>query len=288
MRLATPAASPRASRRDPSILKGGGSFRSRRAPAVTFNVENEQESDDDGHITFSAPTRRERPSSLLVAPDDAPVVPPLGARSLSVEDSTRSTSPILDLKLRGLRRTAEILRKVSSAERLTRLRDKIMARGGGSRERSPPRDEPSDDESAPLVSPPGAKAPLTVVTQPSSPSPHSDASTIAKGGEVGESSPAEGTASAELSPRSDVTELDSPRDTGAAFDLLPSGKSDERSTASARPQRSDSDGSVSNMMEPYNMRLLAHGTADGGRGLWRQDALDSDPPWPWDEPDSAV
>ncbi|CAB3242342.1 unnamed protein product [Arctia plantaginis] len=291
-RSATPAGSPRPSRRDPSILKGGGSFRSRRAtgdpPAVTFNVENEQDSDDDGHITFSAAPRRSRPSSLLVAPEDAPVIPPLSARSHSVEDSTRSTSPILDIKLRGLRRTAEILRKVSSAERLTRLRDKIMSRGGGSRERSPPRDEPSDDESVPLVSPPGTKAPLTVVTHPSSSSPLSDASTIAGGGEAGESSPGDATLSAELSPRSDMTELDSPRDTGAAFDLMPAGKTDERSTSNARPQRSDSDVSVSNMMEPYNMRLLAHGTSDGSRGLWRQDALDSDPPWPWDEPDSAV
>ncbi|XP_063892186.1 kinase D-interacting substrate of 220 kDa B isoform X5 [Helicoverpa armigera] len=289
----TPAGSPRALRRDPSILKGG-SFRRRPPgdpPAVTFNVENEDDSDDDGQITFSArprhstrvqdvprraaPPPRSRPSSLLVA-DDAPAAPP--PRSLSVEDSTRTGSPILDLKLRGLRRTAEMLRKVSSAERLTRLRDKIMSRGGGSRDRSPPRDEASDDESAPLVSPPGGPAPVAVPAV-ASPGPPSEASTLAG---------AAGSGSAELSPRSDVTELESPRDVGAAFDLLPGDKGAGGEARGGRLRRADSSGSLGNMVEPYNLRLLAHGTVDSARALWRQDALDAGPPWPWDEPDSAV
>lgn len=287
----TPAGSPRALRRDPSILKGAGSFRRRPPgdpPNVTFNVENEQDSDDDGQITFSARPHasrgsnapRSRPSSLLVAAEDVPDATGLGrlaARSRSVEDSTNTGSPIVDLKLRGLRRTAEILRKVSSAERLTRLRDKIMSRGGGSRERSPARDELSDDESAPLVSPGGAP-PSTTVARPPSSGPPSEASTLA------------GTEGGELSPRSDVTELESPRDVGAAFDLLPA--KDEADSArverAERLARADSSSSVSNMVEPYNMRLLAHGTSDSARALWRQDALDAGPPWPWDEPDSAV
>ncbi|XP_075969674.1 ankyrin repeat-rich membrane spanning isoform X2 [Anticarsia gemmatalis] len=292
---ATPAGSPRMLRRDPSILKGGGSFRSRRVPgdppAVTFNVENEEDSDSDGQITFSARPRaaapaapRSRPSSLLVAPEDAPDAAPLATRSRSVEDSTRTGSPIVDLKLRGLRRTAEILRKVSSAERLSRLRDKIMSRGGGSRERSPPRDEPSDDESAPLVSPPEPAPAAPRPGRPASPSPPSD-STLA-GAEGGSPSPGDATASAELSPRSDVTELESPRDAGAAFDLLPADKRAEGGARAAR--REDSGASLGDMIEPYNLRLLAHGTSDGARALWRQDALDSGPPWPWDEPDSAV
>ncbi|KAJ8722652.1 hypothetical protein PYW07_003832 [Mythimna separata] len=312
-RCGTPAGSPRALRRDPSILKSAGSFRQRRPhgdpPAVTFNVENEQDSDDDGQITFSARPRhttrvqderhasrahderysrahderqservhderraarppRERPSSLLVAPEDAPDAAGLQTRSLSVDDTKCGGSPIVDLKLRGLRRTAEILRKVSSAERLTRLRDKIMSRGGGSRERSPARDEPSDDESAPLVSP-GETAPAAA----GSPGPPSEASTLA--GAAG--------GSAELSPRSDVTELESPRDMGSALDLLPLDKGGARAVG-----RVDSDASLGNMVEPYNLRLLAHGTVDSGRALWRQDALDAGPPWPWDEPDSAV
>lgn len=273
--------------RDAPILKSAGSFRSRRAladpPAVTFNVENEEDS-DDGHITFSArpaarpppavatapsppPPRRprSRPSSLLVARDEPDAPARLAARSRSVEDSTRTGSPVVDLKLRNLRRTADILRKVSSAERLTRLKDKIM-RGGGSRERSPARDEPapSDDESAPLVSPGGA-----------SPRP--------LGVECGRSAPG----SAEPSPRSDLTELESPRP--ADFDLLPAGKGGGgRDSPRPRAARHDSGSSISNMVEPYNMRLLAHGTSDSCRALWRQDALDAGPPWPWDEPDSAV
>ncbi|XP_026744972.1 kinase D-interacting substrate of 220 kDa B isoform X3 [Trichoplusia ni] len=292
----SPAGSPRALRRDPSILKGG-SFRRRPPgdpPAVTFNVENEDDSDDDGQITFSArprggarapPAPRSRPCSLLV-PDDAPDDPPgaaaLAARSRSVEDSTKTGSPVVDLKLRGLRRTADILRKVSSAERLTRLRDKIMSRGG-SRERSPVRDEASDDESAPLVSPVGA--PMAVAAAPASPGPPSEASTLAGASSAGS---AERTpTSAELSPRSDVTELESPQSAGAAFDLLPGDKRAEGG-ARARLERAPSSVSLGNMVEPYNMRLLARGTSDGARSLWRQDALDAGPPWPWDEPDSAV
>ncbi|KAH9643363.1 hypothetical protein HF086_008850 [Spodoptera exigua] len=290
----TPAGSPRPLRRDPSILKGGGSFRARRVtgepPAVTFNVEHEDDSDSDGQITFSArpriarfddvprraaPAPRSRPSSLLVAPEDAVDVASLAARSLSVEDSTRTGSPIVDLKLRGLRRTAEILRKVSSAERLSRLRDKIMSRGGGSRERSPARDEPSDDESAPLVSP--GCVPVPIPAAVGSPGPPSEASTLAGAADNG---------SASLSPRSDVTELESPRDVGAAFDLLPGDKrADDRATRpAARLDHAGSSASLGDMVEPYNMRLLG----EAGRGLWRQDALDAGPPWPWDEPDSAV
>lgn len=259
-------------------------------------MENEQDSDDDGQITFSvrprhttrvqderraAPAPRSRPSSLLV--EDAPAAG-LQARSLSVDDSKCTGSPVVDIKLRGLRRTAEILRKVSSAERLTRLRDKIMSRGSGSRERSPARDEPSDDESAPLVSPTGAPGQLSPAplgspgqlapASLSSPGPTSEASTVA-GATCG---------SADLSPRSDVTELESPHDVGAAFDLLPG----DKGARPARLQRVDSGASLGNMVEPYNMRLLAHGTVDSARALWRQDALDAGPPWPWDEPDSAV
>lgn len=294
----SPAGSPRVPRRDPSILKGGGSFRRRgEPPAVTFNVENERDSDDDGQITFSARPRasahyraspipsppRSRPSSLLVASEDALDASRLAAHSRSVEDSSRAGaggSPIVDLKLRGLRKTAAILRKVSSAERLTRLKDKIM-RGGGSRERSPARDEPfSDDESQPLVSPaarvaPGGEPTATVL-----------------GVECGST---EAPGSAELSPRSDLTELESPREPHAALDLLPEGKRDESergggvgSGSGVRVPRQESSASLGNMVEPYNMRLLAHGTSEGARALWRQNAMDSVPPWPWDEPDSPV
>ncbi|KAF9421826.1 hypothetical protein HW555_002266 [Spodoptera exigua] len=204
----TPAGSPRPLRRDPSILKGGGSFRARRVtgepPAVTFNVEHEDDSDSDGQIT-----------------------------------------------------------------------DKIMSRGGGSRERSPARDEPSDDESAPLVSP--GCAPVPIPAAVGSPGPPSEASTLAGAADNG---------SASLSPRSDVTELESPRDVGAAFDLLPGDKrADDRATRpAARLDHAASSASLGDMVEPYNMRLLG----EAGRGLWRQDALDAGPPWPWDEPDSAV
>ncbi|XP_028161916.1 kinase D-interacting substrate of 220 kDa B isoform X2 [Ostrinia furnacalis] len=258
--------------RDAPILKGAGSFRRRALadpPAVTFSVENEHDS-DDGHITFSArpppaaPRRaRSRPRSLLVAADDAPEP---AARSRSVEDSTRSGSPVVDLKLRGLRRTADVLRKVSSAERLARLKDKIMAR-----DRSPARDEPaaSDDESAPLVSPPRPPPPPPLGVE------------CEREREQG--------ASSDPSPRSDLTELDSPR--GADFDLLPAGKGAGPEVTHAHGHghaRRDSGASLSNMVEPYNLRLLAHGTTDSGRALWRQDALDAGPPWPWDEPDEAV
>lgn len=279
----SPASSPPAPRRDPSILKPVGSFRTRRdPPAVTFNVENEEDS-DDGQITFSArprpaaprrppPAPRSRPSSLLVAPDDAPDAR-LTVRSKSVEDSSKTGSPIVDLKLKSLRKTAEILKKVSSAERLSRLKDKIM-RTSGSRDRSPAREE-SDDESAPLVA--VASAPATA---PGSPRP------LAL--ECGDRD-RDVTAStdADVSPRSDLTELESPR-AAADFDLMPEGKSDEERAPARLQARADSAVSLSNMVEPYNMRLLAHGTSDSARALWRQDALDSGPPWPWDEPDSAV
>ncbi|XP_034840584.2 kinase D-interacting substrate of 220 kDa B isoform X3 [Maniola hyperantus] len=269
-----------------------------RAPAVCFSVENEE--DDDGHITFTARPRarraaaRARPSSLRL-PDDAPDAarrPP--ARSLSVEDSTRTGSPVLDLKLRNLRRTADILRKVGSAERLARFKDKIMSRGPGSRDRSPPRDETaSDDESAPLVSSPPGNALRSV--RPSSPVPARSGSgaLIARplGVECADRSPQDGTASADFSPRSEMTDAESPRGSAPDFDLLPESKSEVRTAARVRFAREPSETSLSNMIEPYNLRLLAHGTSDGTRGLWRQDAmdsLDSGPPWPPHEPDSAV
>ncbi|XP_049867259.1 kinase D-interacting substrate of 220 kDa B isoform X3 [Pectinophora gossypiella] len=309
---ASPSGSPRAARRDPSILKrdGGGSFRARRVagdpPAVTFNVENEEDSDDDGHITFSArprpapavhyrappaarahpPPPRDRPSSLLVAPDDAPDCR-LSVRSKSVEDSTKTGSPIIDLKLKNLRKTAEILKKVSSAERLSRLKDKIM-RGGGSRDRSPAREESSDDESAPLVSAPAGSAGRGGGSSPPDAAPRSPPGERAHelGIECGDRSLQDITTSTDFSPRSDLTDLESPR--AADFDLLPERKNEEeRETGHVRMERVESDASVSNMVEPYNMRLLSRGASDA-RSLWRQDALDAGPPWPWEEPDSAV
>lgn len=308
----SPAASPRAPRKDFSILKSGGAFRARHPPAVTFNVENEEESDDDGQITFSArPHRvqtahyrapqpavsssprgepsvlRSRPSSLLVAAEDAPDSLNLNVRSKSVEDSTKTDSPVVDLKRKNLRKTAEILRKVSSAERLTRLKDKIMRASSGSRDRSPAREEGSDDESAPLVasaqSSPAAnlsRGSGSSIASQSPPPPR------ALGVEIGDRSLQDVSATSDISPRSDLTELESPRT--ADFDVLPEGKSDEeRNGGCARIERVDSGGSVSNMVEPYNMRLLSRGASDA-RYLWRQDALESGPPWPWDEPDSAV
>lgn len=178
--------------------------------------------------------------------------------------------PPLDHKLTGIRKTADMLKKVSSAETLTRLKDKIMARGGGggaSRDRSPPRDEPaSDSESAPLVASAGSPAPIRV--------------------ECGDRSLPDASGS-DFSPRSDMTELESPREGATAFDLLPEGKGESERGGGARLARDDSAASLSNMVEPYNMRLLSRGASDA-RALWRQDALDSGPPWPWDEPDSAV
>lgn len=302
----SPAASPRAPRKDFSILKSGGAFRARHPPAVTFNVENEEDSDDEGQITFSVrphrtqtahyrapqpvlssaprgePTAlRSRPSSLLVASEDAPDSH-LYVRSKSVEDSTKTGSPVVDLKRKNLRKTAEILRKVSSAERLSRLKDKIMRGSSGSRDRSPAREEGSDDESAPLVasapSSPGANQSHgsgSVASQ--SPPPQ------ALGVEIGDRSLQDASANSDISPRSDLTELESPRT--ADFDMLPEGKSDEERGGGCA--RVDSGGSVSNMVEPYNMRLLSRGASEA-RYLWRQDALESGPPWPWDEPDSAV
>ncbi|XP_045785394.1 kinase D-interacting substrate of 220 kDa B isoform X2 [Maniola jurtina] len=265
-----------------------------RAPAVCFSVENEE--DDDGHITFTARPRarraaaRARPSSLRL-PDDAPRPP---ARSLSVDDSTRTGSPVLDLKLRNLRRTADILRKVGSAERLARIKDKIMSRAPGSRDRSPPRDETaSDDESAPLVSsPPGAAVRSARLASPAAARSDSGA-LVARplGVECADRSPQDGTASTDFSPRSETTDAESPRGSAPDFDLMPESKSEARSAARVRFARESSETSLSNMLEPYNLRLLAHGTSDGSRGLWRQDAmdsLDSGPPWPPHEPDSAV
>ncbi|KAM3963044.1 LOW QUALITY PROTEIN: ankyrin repeat-rich membrane spanning [Aphomia sociella] len=301
LRSVSPPSSPPPPRRD-AILKGGGQRPRRVAdpPAVTFNVENEDDS-DDGHITFSARPRRSRPSSLLVAADDLLDAGRLSARSLSVEDSTRTGSPVVDLKLRNLRRTAEILRKVSSAERLTRLKDKIMSRGSGSRDRSPPRDElgGSDDESAPLVSSSeqsraaaGSSPESSPTAAPSIHSPSTLASPTATkpiGVDCRHRSLQDVTASSDFSPRSDVTELDSPRDGATDFDLLPPSKTnDDRAAPRNHMARQDSEASVSNMIEPYNMRLLAHGASENCRPLWRQDALDAGPPWPWDEPDSAV
>ncbi|XP_059057143.1 kinase D-interacting substrate of 220 kDa B [Achroia grisella] len=316
---ASPAVTPPPVRRD-AILKSSGSLRVRRVadpPAVTFNVENEEDS-DDGHITFSARPRRSndeaphnnrtartrqdrsRPSSLLVAEDPLDAGR-LSTRSRSVEDSTRTGSPVVDLKLKNLRRTAEILRKVSSAERLTRLKDKILSRGSGSRERSPPRDETlgSEDESAPLVSSSeqshvaGSSPESSPTAAPSVRSHSTMASSSAPSRPIevdcGNRSLQDVTASSDFSPRSDITELDSPRDGAADFDLLPPNKAnDDRSVPRVHIERHDSGASVSNMIEPYNMRLLAHGSSENCRPLWRQDALDPGPPWPWDEPDSAV
>lgn len=306
----SPAASPRAPRKDFSILKSGGNFRARHPPAVTFNVENEENSDDDGQITFSArphraqtahyrppqptvsasprgepPAVRTRPSSLLVAAEDAPDSH-LHVRSKSVEDSTKTGSPVVDLRRKNLRKTAEILRKVSSAERLSRLKDKIMRGSSGSRDRSPAREEASDDESAPLV----ASVPSSPATNLSRGSSLSVASQSPPpqtlGVDIGDRSIQDVSATSDISPRSDLTELESPRT--ADFDVLPEGKSDEdRGGGCTRVERANSGGSVSNMMEPYNMRLLSRGATDA-RYLWRQDALESGPPWPWDEPDSAV
>ncbi|XP_013180376.1 PREDICTED: kinase D-interacting substrate of 220 kDa isoform X4 [Papilio xuthus] len=313
--------SPRATRRDPSILKGG-SFRTRRhadPPAVTFNVENEEDS-DDGQITFSARPRpavhyraspapppaatRSRPSSLLVSGEDVRELDDrLAARSRSVEDSTNTGSPIVDLKLRSLKRTAEILKKVGSAERLTRFKDKIMSRGNGSRERSPPREETaSDDESAPLVSSPAAPPPpprdiSASSTSNSSPLASSSQSRACPtspnkkliGVDCGDRSLQDITASTDFSPRSDLTDLESPRECTVQFDHLPECKSGDGKNTKLHVAREDSSSSLSNMVEPYNMYLLAHGTSENCRGLWRQNALDSGPPWPWDdEPDSAV
>lgn len=306
----SPAASPRAPRKDFSILKSGGTFRARHPPAVTFNVENEEDSDDDGQITFSVrphrtqtahyrapqpavsssprgepPALRSRPSSLLVAAEDAPDAH-LYVRSKSVEDSTKTGSPVVDLKRKNLRKTVEILRKVSSAERLSRLKDKIMRGSSGSRDRSPAREEGSDDESAPLVTS-APSSPAANLSRGSGSSATSQSpSPQALGVEIGDRSQQDASAASDVSPRSDITELESPRT--ADFDVLPQSKSDEeRGGGCARVERADSGGSVSNMVEPYNMRLLSRGASDA-RYLWRQDALESGPPWPWDEPDSAV
>lgn len=171
------------------------------------------------------------------------------ARSHSVEGSARSGSPGLDLRARPS----------GSAERLVRLRDLVGARAP-SRDRSPPRDEPaSDDESAPLVSSPPSPA-------------------LARPAGVECSSPRSAPASADFSPSSDV---ESPRGSAADFDLLPEGKGWGRA-ARARA----GGGAGERDAEPYGLRLLARGTSEGLRSLWRQDALDSDPPWL--EPDSAV
>ncbi|KAL4705768.1 hypothetical protein ACJJTC_006549 [Scirpophaga incertulas] len=87
-----------------------------------------------------------------------------------------------------------------------------------------------------------------------------------------------------VSPQSDTTDASSPRD---AFDVLPADKDCGKRTRTVLGPSLGSGSSLCNMVEPYNMRLLAHGTADGGR-LWRQDALDAGPPWPWNDPDEAV
>ncbi|XP_045485895.1 kinase D-interacting substrate of 220 kDa B isoform X1 [Pieris rapae] len=286
----------------PSPRPAPASFRSRRdrdPPAVTFKVENEEDS-DDGHITFTARPRpterpaRSRPSSLLVADDSSEPGDRLAARSKSVEDSTRTGSPVVDLKLRNLRRTADILRKVGSAERLTRLREKFFSLNSGSRERSPTREEPSDDESVPLVSSPtvSAASPLDKSENVDASKPSSPATTASYkrslGVDCGDRSIQDFTVSSDFSPRSDTTELESPREGGTAFDLLPETKCCSGPPKKAYMLREESNGSISNMVEPYNMRLLSHGTTEGSRALWRQDALDSDPPWPWEEPDSAV
>ncbi|CAG4989245.1 unnamed protein product [Parnassius apollo] len=310
--------------RDPSILKSS-SFRTRRhadPPAVTFNVENEEDS-DDGQITFSAPPRpavhyrahaheppRSRPSSLLVAGDEPHEADDrLTTRSRSVDDSTKTGSPIVDLKLRSLKRTAEILKKVGSAERLTRFKDKLMSRGNGSRERSPSREDAgSDDESAPLVGSPTTVASASEIRRDASTrSSSSNSSPLVAsshsrtyltsptktpiGVDCRDRSLQDVTASTDFSPRSDITDLESPRECATEFDHLPVCKSGDEKfmvKTETRIERQDSGTSISNMVEPYNMFLLAHGTSENSRTLWRQNALDSGPPWPWDEPDSAV
>ncbi|XP_041977380.1 kinase D-interacting substrate of 220 kDa B isoform X4 [Aricia agestis] len=214
-----------------------------RAPAVSFSVESE---DDDGHITFAArprprrAARAPRPASLRL--DEPPARP--AARAHSVEDTAAAPAPAAS----ALRRTADALARVGSADGLARLKDRILSRGG-SRERSPARSD--DDESAPLVcrSPAGR-----------------DLAASPAGRDLA------------ASPASDLTELESPRADPA--DLLPCDKSGEAGGGcTERGGRRASDPSL-DMVEPYNMRLLGH-------ALWRQDALD-DPPWPWAEPDSAV
>lgn len=204
------------------------------APAVTFKVEREV-SDDEEQITFSARPRAPRPTSLTVhrGPE----------RSLSAEDPSRTS--LLEPRPASVKRPAK-LRKAGSAERLCRLKDKLMSRGGGcSRDRS------SDEEAAPLVVRVGGAC------SPQDPSP-----------------------SVELSPRSDAGSE------GCAFDLLPEGKGRAGGYGGGGLPRQDSDASLGNMVEPYNLRLLARGASEALR-LWRQDALDA-PPWPSHESDSAV
>ncbi|XP_061383302.1 kinase D-interacting substrate of 220 kDa B isoform X2 [Danaus plexippus] len=253
-----------------------------RTPAVSFRVE----SDDDGHVSFTCRPRsrrppRARPSSLRLS--DEPT-PRLAARSLSVEDSRSApTSNVAS-------RTADSLRHVSSAERLTRLKDEIM-----SRDRSPPLvDGPaSDDESAPLVSSPPSTpaAPSTASPPAGSPSPSRTEPVGARSLNVDcvDRSSQEMTASTDFSPRSDLTEAESLRGSAGDLELLPGGRSVNGSSRRGLT-RSGSDASLSLSVEPYNMRVLSRGVTDGSRGLWRQDALDSiesAPPWPL-EPDSAV
>lgn len=285
------ASSPRLARRDSSSIRKGGSGRTRRdPPAVTFIVENDDD-DDDGQITFSTSSRplppRSRPSSLLVTYDDVPGDGPISGRSKSVEDSSGTDSPIFELKLKGLKRTTDILKKVSSADKLSRLKELLSRGGSGSRERSPARDDVSDDESVPLVSPPAGSSPgATSVHSKNSGSP-SKKSRTHLGVECRDDSLQDVTVSTDFSPRSDATTLESPRDS-VAFDLLPERKcvSNDKGTTIVEIERAVSEHSISNMMEPYNMRLLSRGASET-RYLWRQDALDA-PPWPWDEPDSAV
>ncbi|CAH2251056.1 jg11798 [Pararge aegeria aegeria] len=124
------------------------------------------------------------------------------------------------------------------------------------------------------------------------PTPHTPPSpSLTDTSEEGERPDHDGTASTDFSPRSEITDAGSPRGSAPDFDLLPEGKGEGRAAIRAHFAREASDTSLSNMVEPYNMRLLAHGASDGSRGLWRQDALDSldsGPPWPPHEPDSAV
>ncbi|CAH0720937.1 unnamed protein product, partial [Brenthis ino] len=138
------------------------------------------------------------------------------------------------------------------AERLAWLKDKFT-RAPPAHAARPARPS-SDDECAPLVASPAAPA---------------NAGAAALECDLSYNAGTEGTASTDFSPRSDASDADSLRDS-VDFDLLPESKGG----------RAGSDGSLSNMVEPYNLRLLARGS------LWRQDALDCDPPW--HEPDSAV
>lgn len=102
------------------LLKAG-SIRRRPVtdpPIVTFNVENEEDS-DDSQITFTA--QPPRTHTLTV---ESPA-----HTTYTIEENSFSNAvspPLLDLKLRNLKRN-DVMRKVNSSERLTRLKERIMS-----------------------------------------------------------------------------------------------------------------------------------------------------------------